>query len=72
MTFNSKYNTTENEVTVTLDRRDWFRAINAMHKGIEDIPDEDEREYTNAMIDEIIDQAEISVVEMLDLNMEFN
>lgn len=65
-----EYDDPENEMSVTFDRRNWFRVIAAMHHGLDEIPNEEQREFCDALIDEIVDQAEITIVEMMDLEAE--
>lgn len=65
-----EYDNPENEASVTLDRRNWVRLLNAAHKGLDEIPDEREREHADDLLDEVIDQATITDVELIDLEGE--
>lgn len=56
--------------TVELDRTDWVRVLNTAQKGLDDIPDEDERTRADDLLDEIVDQADICIVDMMDLEAE--
>lgn len=65
-----EYDDPDNVVPVELDRRNWVRLINAAHHGLDDIPDDEERQHADDLVDEVIDQATLSIVETIDMEME--
>lgn len=65
-----EYNDPDNRTSVELDRRNWFRILGAMSGGVKHIDDDTESEYLDGLIDEVIDQADISIVEVIDIEAE--
>lgn len=58
------------EGEVTLENTDWIRVLAAMRNGVDEIPDDEQREKTDALIDDIIDQAGVSTPDLIELEAE--